>query len=254
MDADPFWKSQDDVTAALQAALEGDALHYGFASLEVEPPGAEELREALEEEERGRTHGALAEAPALLRLTVSFPYVHGYGLSLREGRALLASPPASTEQVLHAEKRLESFHAIDLAALAGALPEGCRARYEDTLGELGFSVLLRDLGASTDASAWEGWDGDRWVDADCGGARELVWLTAWDSDADAAEFAASYAQIAPAVAERAAMASPPAARVVGREVWIATPALAPLGERLDAFARRARVSDLPGLRAHFESD
>jgi hypothetical protein len=41
---------------------------------------------------------------------------------------------------------------------------------------------------------------------------------------------------------------------VGREVWIATPMLAPFGERLDAFARRARVADLPGLRAHFESN
>jgi hypothetical protein len=253
MDADPFWKSHDDVTAALQAALEGDALHYGFAALEIEPPAAEDLREALEEEDRGRTHGALAEAPALLRMTVAFPYVHGYGLSLREGRALLASPPASTEQVLHPERRLEPFQAIDLGALRLALPEGCRARYEDTLGELGLSVLLRDLGASAHPDAWQGWDGDRWVAADCGG-RELVWLTAWDSEADAAEFAASYARIAPAVAERAAMASPPAARRVGREVWIATPALAPLAERLDALARRARVADLPGLRAHFESD
>lgn len=254
LDADPFWKSQDDATAALQAALEGDALHYGFASLEIEPPTAEELREALEEEDRQRSHGALAEAPALLRLTVAFPYAHGYGLSLREGRALLASPPASTEQVLHPERRLEPFQAIDLGALRAALPEGCRARYEDTLGELGLSVLLRDLGASAEAATWEGWDGDRWVAADCGGDRELVWLTAWDSETDADEFAASYARIAPAVAERAAMASPPAARVVGREVWIATPMLAPLAERLDALARRARVADLPGLRAHFESE
>ncbi len=254
MDADPFWKSQDDVTTALQAALEGDALHYGFASLEIEPPAAEDLREALEEEDRQRSHGALAEAPALLRLTVGFPYAHGYGLSLREGRALLASPPASTEQVLHPDKRLEPFQAIDLGALRAAIPAGCRARYEDTLGELGLSVLLRDLGASAPAAAWEGWDGDRWVAADCGGSRELVWLTAWDSETDAVEFAASYARIAPAVAERAAMPSPPAARVVGREVWITTPGLAPLAERLDAFARRARVADLAGLRAHFESE
>jgi len=251
MDADPFWKSQDDVTAAVQAALEGDALHYGFASLEIDPPAADELRVALEEEDRRRSHGALAEAPALLRLTVSFPYAHGYGLSLREGRALLAAPPASTEQVLHPAKRLESFQAIDLGALRAALPAGCRAYFEDTLGELGLSVLLRDLGAPIEAAAWEGWDGDRWVAADCDGSRELVWLTAWDSETDAAEFAASYASIAPAVAERVAIGSPPAARVSGREVWIATPGLAPLAEHLDSFARRARVVDLPGVRAHF---
>jgi hypothetical protein len=252
MDADPFWKSQDDATAALQAALEGDALHYGFASLEVEPPSAEDLREALEEEDRQRSHGALAEAPALLRMTVAFPYAHGYGLSLREGRALLSSPPASTEQVLHPEKRQEAFQAIDLAGLRAALPAGCRARYQDTLGELGLSVLLRDLGAAEVPAAWEGWDGDRWLAADCGGSRELIWLTAWDSEQDAAEFAAGYTRIAAAVAERAAMASPPSARVTGREVWIATSGLTPLAERLDEFARRGRVADLPGLRAHFE--
>ena len=251
MEANPFWKSQDDVAAALQAALEGDALHYGFASLEIDPPAADELRVALEAEDQQRTHGALAEAPALLRLTLSFPYAHGYGLSLREGRALLTAPPASTEQVLHPDKRLEPFQAIDLAALRAVLPAGCRSYFEDTLGELGLSVLLRDLGAPVEAAAWEGWDGDRWVAADCDGRRELVWLTAWDSETDAEEFASSYQRIASAVAKRAGMASPPAARVVGSEVWIATPGLAALAANLDTFARRARVVDLAGVRAHF---
>jgi hypothetical protein len=251
MDQDPFWKSQDDVTSALQAALEGDALHYGFASLEIEPPAADDLREALEREDRRRTHGALAEAPALLRLTVAFPYAYGYGLSLREGRDLLASPPVSTEQVMHPEKRRQPFQAIDLSAVWAALPADCRGRYQDTLGELGLSVLLRDLGAADQPEAWEGWDGDRWIAANCGGSRELIWLTAWDSESDAAEFAAAYQRIAPAVAERAGMASPPSAQISGREVWISSPGLASLAERAGALARRARVSDLPSLRAHF---
>jgi hypothetical protein len=254
MQPDPFWKSQDDVAAALQAALEGDALHYGIAALEIPPPAEDELRVALEEEDQQRSHGALAEAPALLRLTLSFPYAHGYGLSLREGRALLATPPASTEQVLHPEKRHEPFQAIDLRALRAQLPAGCRALFEDTLGELGLSVLLRDLGSPIEAAAWEGWDGDRWVAADCGGDRELVWLTAWDSETDAAEFATAYQRIAPAVAERAGMASAPTARVVGSEVWIASPGLAPLVVHLGALANRARVADLAGVRAHFEPE
>jgi hypothetical protein len=251
MDADPFWKSQDDVTAAVQAALEGDALHYGIASLEIDPPAEDELRVALEEEDRQRSQGAFAEAPALLRLTLSFPYAHGYGLSLREGRSLLVTPPASTEQVLHPDKRHEPFQTIDLAALQARLPAGCRPTFEDTLGELGFSVLMRDLGAEADSAAWEGWDGDRWLAANCGGRRELVWLTAWDSESDAVEFAASYARIATAAAKRAGMPSPPTARVVGDEVWIATPGLAPLAAQLDTLARRARAADLPGVRAFF---
>ena len=254
LEPDPFWKSQDDVTAAVQAALEGDALHYGIRSLEIDPPEEMKLRGGLEEEDQQRSHGALAEAPALLRLTLAFPYANGYGLSLREGRSLLATPPASTEQVLHAEKRHEPFQAIDLAALRARLPAGCRAVFEDSLGELGLSVLLRDLGDPTQPATWEGWDGDRWVAADCDGSRELVWLTAWDSEADAAEFAAGYERIAPAVAERAGMPSPPAARVVGSEVWIATPGLAPLAGQLDALARRARVVDLQGVREFFRPE
>ena len=251
LDPDPFWNSQGDAASAVQAALEGDALRYGIASLGIEPPAADELRAAIESDSPTRSHGALAEAPALLRLTVNFPYAYGYGLSLREGRALLAAPPASTEQVLHPEKRHEPFQAIDLAGLRAALPPDCEVAFEDTLGELGISVLLRDLDPEVSASTWQGWDGDRWLAARCAGRRELVWLTAWDSETDAAEFAAAYARIAPRVAERAGMASPPVAQVAGREVWLATPALVPFAARLQALARRDRVADLAGVRAHF---
>jgi hypothetical protein len=246
-----FWKHHDDAGAAVQAALEGDALRYGFEALEVDPPAAEELRRALEGESDRRTRGALAEAPALLRLTVAFPYTHGYGLSLREGRELLAAPPASTEQVLHPERRREAFLALDLAPLRPALPAGCALVFENTLGELGLSVLFRDLAGEHEAAAWQGWDGDRWLVAQCAGRRELLWLTAWDSEADAAEFAAAQARIAPAVAERAQLAGAPEARVAGREVRVASPGLIALRERLGDLARRERVADLAGLRAHF---
>jgi hypothetical protein len=253
MDGAGFWKSQDDAAAAVQAALEGDALRYGFASLEVDPPAAEDLHSAMVQESDARSRGALAEAPALLRLTVSFPYAYGYGLSLREGGALLADPPASTEQVLHTDKRHEPFQAIDLRALRAALPAGCSFAFENTLGELGVSVLLRDLGDERDGGAWQGWDGDRWLAAHCAGRRELVWLTTWDSEAQAVRFAESQARIGPAMAARGGLPAAPVARVVGREVWIATESLLPLAERLDGFARRARVADLAGLRAHFQS-
>ena len=252
MDPDPFWNAQSDAASALQAALEGDALHYGFAALEIEPPAAEELRSAMTEDSATRTHGALAEAPALLRLTVDFPYAYGYGLSLLETHALLTAPPASTEQVLHPDKRHESFQVIDLAGLRAALPTSCEVVFEDTLGELGISVLMRDLASDEAAAVWEGWDGDRWLAARCEGRRELVWLTTWDSEVDAAEFAAAYARIAPRVAERAGMASPPVAQVSGRDVAIATPSLSAVTAHLQAYARRERVVDLPGVRAHFQ--
>jgi hypothetical protein len=172
---------------------------------------------------------------------------------MREGRALLASPPASTEQVLHPEKRHEPFQAIHLGALRAALPAGCEFDFEDTLGELGISVMLRDLDPDGPPDAWEGWDGDRWVAARCGGRREFVWLTAWDSEADADAFASAYARVAPRVAERAGMPDPPVARVAGRDVVIATSGLEPIARRVAGLARRTRVVDLPGLRASSES-
>jgi hypothetical protein len=251
MDPDPWWKTQGDAASAVQAALEGDALHYGFASLEIDPPAEGELRTAMQLENAARSQGALAEAPALLRLTLSFPYAYGYGLSLREGRALLAAPPASTEQVLHSHKRLEAFDAIDLAALRAALSADCAVDFEDTLGELGISVLLRDLDPVGPAAAWEGWDGDRWLAARCAGRRELVWITAWDSEADAAEFAEAYARVAPRVAERTGMATPPVAQLEGRDVVIATPGFAALAARPELAAQRREVADLAGLRAAF---
>lgn len=251
MDPDPWWKTQGDAASAVQAALEGDALHYGFASLEIEPPAADELRAALEEESAAREDGALADAPALLRLTVSFPYAYGYGLSLREGRALLAAPPASTEQVLHPRKRREPFTALDLSLLRAALPAACEVDFEDTLGELGISVLLRDFEPDGLPAIWEGWDGDRWLAARCDGRREFVWLTAWDGDADAREFAQAYARIAPQVAERAGLAAPPGVQPTQSEVLIATPGLAALAARPELAARRTRVVDLTELRQAF---
>ncbi len=250
MDPDPFWKSQSDAASAVQAALEGDALNYGFAALELEPPAAAALAANLDDADASLPHAALAEAPALLRLTLEFPYAYGHGLSLEEGNALLTHPPASTEQVLHPDKRHEPFQAIDLAQARAALPAECELVFEDTLGELHIAVLFRDLDGPGRSAAWEGWDGDRWLAARCGERREFVWLTAWDSESDAAEFAAAYQRIAPRVAERAGMTTPPVARVVGHEAWIASAGLVPLGERLATLALRTRVADLPGLRAH----
>jgi hypothetical protein len=257
LEPDPFWKAQDDATAAVTAAIEGDACRYGFAALDPSfaTLDADDVREAIERESRDAP-GRLAEAPALLRLTIAFPYSYGYALSLDEGRALLERPPASTEQVLHAAKRREPFDAIDLSGLAAALPGGCRVLFENSAGELGISVLLRDHGARVPpvglwevaSAAWEGWNGDRWLAAECSGRRELVWLTSWDSEQDAAEFADAYAAIAGLVAERGSLARAEIFRA-GRDVRIATPALA--GLPVAKLARRAQVATLGELRAYF---
>ncbi|MEM7413770.1 MAG: hypothetical protein AAF430_26310 [Myxococcota bacterium] len=253
-------RQQADAVGSLQTAIEGDATRYGFVA--VLPPGAalpdpDAFREELEAENAAAGEEDHSGSPAVIRLTLAFPYSYGYGLSLAEGSALLTSPPASTEQILHPEQRNADFWAIDLAPLEAALDDACRSLGQESLGELGLSVLFRDL-ADPEASGgpelsevWEGWDGDRYLVADCAGQRELFWWTEWDSIGDAEEFAAAYTAIAPAVQARAEMDAPPEARVDGRRVLVTTRGFRSARSAPEEAARRARVATLDALFAHF---
>ncbi len=256
LEDDADWRDQDDAAYAVHAAIEGDATHYGLVAVVGTPyglPSGEEFRTDMEIEDRGND-GALARAPALLRLTLAFPYAWGYGLSLSEGPALLDEPPASTEQVLHMEKRSEPFLAIDLEPARSALPRGCRWLGDNTMGELGISVLLRDLGDAPTPAAWHGWDGDRYLAARCGERRAFLWETHWDSDTDATEFATAYAGIAARVGQRAGLDQPLQIRRNGRRVRIVTEPLLPLADSLDTHSRRRQVTTLPQLRRHFGAE
>jgi hypothetical protein len=251
-----MWTDQDDAGEAVQAALEGDATYYGLLAVLGDPnalPEPAEMQAGFDS--AVREEGALAESPALVRLTLAFPYARGYPLSLAEGRALLDDPPASTEQVLHAERRRADFQVADLARLEAALPAGCESLGQNTLGELGIWVLLSDLGPEERAlAASDGWDGDRYLAARCGGRRAFLWWTAWDSEADAEEFMEAYAEIAGAVAARAGLAAPPRFGRDGVHVLVASEPLGALLPRLDRAGRWARIATLDELRAHFRLD
>ena len=265
------WHDQDDATYAASAAIEGDALRRSFEVvspvLRLPTPARIALQYA-EPEDAGT-----ADVPALIRLTQTFPYTGGYRLAHAEGRGLLARPPASTEQVLHADRRFADFQAIDLSALAHALPAGCRLLYQNTLGELGLSILFRDLAAvplgglsggeaplparracgsrACLREVWEGWDGDRYLAARCDERRAFLWVTAWDDVEDARAFEQAYAQLAPAVAARGELGAAPRTSRREREVVVWSGRLEPLVRKIDALVRRARVSTLEELREHF---
>ena len=160
-------------------------------------------------------------------------------------------PPASTEQVLHPGRRRELFLAFDLRGVREELPAGCAFVYENTVGELLLSVLFGDLGDRVPATAWEGWDGDRYLAAECDGKLELLWVSAWDSPEDAAEFESAYSGIGAAVAARAGFAAPPRPTRAGREVVVSTRGLAGLVPRLAALVLRHRVGEVEALRSQF---
>ena len=245
-ESDGFYLTQDDASLAVQTAFEGDATLYGVLAISGQLPSPDQVdvsfSDALEE-----PAGALAAAPLLIRRLLGFPYAQGYRLALRERFALLEDPPASTEQVVHPDRRRADFFSFDLRAVAAALPAGCEAVSENTVGEVQLRVLFDDLsGQPVDAAVASGWDGDRYLAARCDGRRALAWLTAWDTPEDAVEFETAYRTLAPAVALRAGLAQPIHVERRDREVVVASDDLTALLDDLAGAARR-RVRSLREL-------
>jgi hypothetical protein len=250
---DPDWmpKNSDDLEAAIQAALEGDAMRFSFDAIDLRAPLPEEWAALLAGQFPGLEGGALAEAPALIRLTFEFPYARGYAIAWREEFRLLESPPISTEQALHDDRRREAFLQMDLTELEDRLPADCRTLQRNTVGELQISVLFRDLLEAPDPATWEGWNGDRYLVADCAGRTDWVWWTAWDSAEDAAEFAGAYLELAPAVAARASSEIPALAQVGATYVVVTSSGFAEEASRPPPPA--TRVADLASLQALLRS-
>jgi hypothetical protein len=130
-------------------------------------------------------------------------------------RAAWAARPRSSEQILHPEKywneaqRDEPIEIDDAGVAKWLARSGRHVIHRDTLGELLTSVVTQpkgmatDLGQALSATAWTnpgaiGWGGDRFYLLAAGAtattaARDLkglqgVWVTAWDSDGERAEF------------------------------------------------------------------
>jgi hypothetical protein len=153
---------------------------------------------------RSGTGPALGQAPRFLRALLTFPYTEGLGFVHQfrrrhpwsEVSRLYADPPRSTTQILHPERyldRREDPLALTLPDLAPILGAGARRVLEDEAGEFGFGGILAEfLGDGATAS---GWRGDRYALWDVGGAAALVSVSAWESEAAAAAFAAAYARL-----------------------------------------------------------
>jgi hypothetical protein len=100
------------------------------------------------------------------------------------------TPPRSTEQLLHPDKRGSDEPArVDLPELE---PGDAELVFDDTLGELAIARLLRERGLRS-GSAWRsaiGWDGDRLrVYRRADGSRAIAWRSVWDREKDARQFA-----------------------------------------------------------------
>lgn len=240
---------QGDRSLARLTLVEGDAVTTQTTWMTTYLTPAE-LGQVLADASDPVAAAALARAPAILRTTSLFPYTQGYafvGQLMASGgtpavNAAFAQPPSSTEQVLHPEKYAAHEAPIVVnppKGLAAVLGPSWIATAQDTLGELLLRTWLSNAGLPlADATAAAtGWGGDR-IQLLTGpnGQAVIAIVTAWDTVADAAEFAAAARQ---AIGEVVGVARVESAPGSGR-VTIAVAPSAALAEALDRALAKGR--------------
>jgi hypothetical protein len=203
-------KKDDDRSMAISALIEGEATLAMFGAGMDDWDGDEIVKLPAENLEwtfnllssflpflgGGKT---LRNAPPIVSESMTFPYLKGMvfcaKLANKGGWTAIdevyRNPPLSTEQILHPEKyRAEPDLpvSIDLGVLKPG--EKWKEVGRNVLGEMQLLVLLRKHGGKRAAA---GWDGDRYAIFE-GPKNQLgmVWLSTWDSEDDAREFARGY--------------------------------------------------------------
>jgi hypothetical protein len=190
---------QGDRTLARSALVEGDAtlLMTLWAQQHLTPAELGALAGAVDP----ASQAVLDSMPAILKDPLLFPYTSGLTLALNafaDGGfgavdALYAKPPDSTEQLLHADKLALREAPVSVAFpddLATRLGDGWKVSMQDTFGELQLGIILKEGGASSPLDAAAGWGGDRVALLEGPDGKVAVVLdTAWDTAADADEFA-----------------------------------------------------------------
>lgn len=197
---------QGDRSLARLSLVEGDAVSVQTTWMTQQLTPAE-LGEVVAAASDPAAIAALSHAPKYLQETLPFPYTSG--LSFAEGliasggyqavNAAFARPPDSTEQILHPDKYAadEKPIAIKLPTdLATKMGSGWSAGEQDTLGEFSLRIWLEQGGVTTATAttAAAGWGGDRIELLEGPNGIDAVAIeSAWDTPADATEFAAAAA-------------------------------------------------------------
>lgn len=208
-------KQLSDAAVAKLALIEGDAMLVTYSFMMKAPmeslPGLGGSMKMLDEDPEKMLSlmpdmpGAkeLLEAPAFIRENLIFSYTQGMVFCLqvkkKGGQKLLrhaftADPPRSSEQILHPEKWTEKRDdpiALDLPELKEEL-KGFKKTFSGSWGEFNTRLMLMEqLGKTARAQclkAAEGWGGDAFALYEKDGKKVTVWVTEWDSVADAREF------------------------------------------------------------------
>lgn len=203
-------KKDDDRSLALSALIEGEATLTMFGTSIDDWDGDEIIRFPAANLELtfnlispflsflggGKS---LRNAPPIITESMTFPYFQGmvYCAKLTNERGWSAideayrDPPISTEQILHPEKYAAQPDLPTILDLGQLNPgAGWKEVGRNVLGELQLLIMLRKHGGKTAAA---GWDGDRYAIFEGPKNRlGLVWISTWDGEDDAREFAQAY--------------------------------------------------------------
>ena len=187
-----------DRQSAVQAVIEGQATYEqavlmtgGPGNIVASLPGGwEQIRTMIRESQA--TQPVFANAPMIIQESLLFPYVNGMDF-MRRYSTRHPSPmpfdslPQSTEQVLHDAAYFGKHPDLPIKVV---LPSVSGSFYQNDLGEFGTRLFLfKYLNNTTVASsAAAGWGGDRYAVVHTPKGDGIVWVTAWDTPLDGAEY------------------------------------------------------------------
>jgi hypothetical protein len=201
-------KANEDRASAARCVVEGDAtwvmMQHMFRALQVPPAQQGQMDDLMATLGLGRELMGQT-APAYIQENLLVGYLGGLALvKAAYGRggipavnALYARPPASMEQVLHPEKYFAGKDPpirVETVVPKTWTAEGFKEIGRGVWGEMNIRILLQEWGCdeSAAARASEGWGGDGYAALSSpAGALAYAWTTQWDSEKDAAEFAAA---------------------------------------------------------------
>lgn len=205
-------EKDDDLALAFSALVEGDATLLMFAEMdeggditEMDPEVIRATFSVMSWMLPVAGGATLRKAPAIFRESLIFPYFQGMvfctSVTGKKGwsalHAAYADPPSSTEQILHPEKytgsKRDEPQSVAIPELKSILSDSWKHLGGNCLGEFQTSVLLKRLPSGRRAAA--GWDGDRYeVFQHADGQLGVVFVSVWDSETDAEEFAKAYTE------------------------------------------------------------
>jgi hypothetical protein len=205
-------KGDSDAEVAAHALIEGDATvvmyQYVFdqqgRAVDMKVLGALIDMLKADTEIDPKKYPTLAQAPAVLRESLQFPYSYGASFvhAMMKSRPIndlnlaYTRLPASTEQILHPERYLSFDKPVKIEMMSLAEKEWKQVD-ADVNGEFGYQVMLAEfIGKERALPAAAGWGGDRYAlyENSRTGALMIAQYTVWDSEADAREFFNAYSQ------------------------------------------------------------